>query len=191
MGKAKKIVIQLFVFAAVIVLAVFIGGFIGKQISAHRAELKKEADTKAVLARMQTIKVGDTIPDHELELLDGTRVMLSDFIGAGKTALVFFSPTCHTCFEEIERLVTNVKTPEDFQHFVFISSENPRLLVEVRDSYNLLSPVLYDHRRKFSVQFAIESFPFNIIINNNRQIEHIVVGELGDKDIQNVLHANQ
>lgn len=175
--------------AFVIILTIITAGaayFIGVEASQYYHEEKiienRTQWTEQILEQMPDLRIGDKLPDFQFENLDFESVSLSSVI-KGKTVLAIIDPNCHSCIEDIEILIKTAKTDEAFSRFVFISSGNPRYLMDLRDEYNLKSPILYDHERMLMNQFQIKMFPFHIVINKDMIIEEVIAGKMVEDDI--------
>lgn len=186
--KAKKVLLWGGVILITCVVAILLGVIVGKKVSAARQKAHRGKVTQEILSHMKTLQEGDVLPDHTFEFLDESKIALSELI-QGKSVIIFMSPTCETCLDEIEYLQRLVPDSARLQHFIFISAGNPRLLQDLKSERHMCSPILYDHKGKYHSRFAIESFPLNVIVSKERRIEKIVAGGLLDNEIMDIANA--
>jgi len=128
--------------------------------------------TAAILRKMGTIEVGDTLPNFPLEDIDGKMHMLSELL-TDKTLITYLKPDCDACLEELERLRIVANGPNDYEHVILITSANPLHMHRIRKEYGLGCVILYDDERFVGTTLRIQTFPFNLILNRDRVIEAI------------------
>ncbi|MBN1213453.1 MAG: redoxin domain-containing protein [candidate division Zixibacteria bacterium] len=196
----KKIITAskyLLVFAVAAAVAYFSALKVGAYINNKRLEQKKQAVeqnrkdfTKTILDKMQTLSIGDTLPDHRFEDLYRRPVYLSELL-KGQTILIFFDPYCENCNEEMNAVNQAVTELREYEYFIFISGENPRLIEEIPELSELKSPVLYDHHREYIDRFKIFTFPFNIVIDKDRVVREIYGQALTPEEITRVIEHNR
>ncbi|MEW5796165.1 MAG: redoxin domain-containing protein, partial [Candidatus Zixiibacteriota bacterium] len=148
-------------------------------------EYRKQASeqTAAILRKMGTIQVGDTLADFSLEDIDGQWHRLSELV-IDKTLITFVKPDCDACLIELERLRESARGPDDYEHVLLITSANPLHLQKLRADYGLGCAILYDEERAFGNALKVQSFPFNIVVNNSRVIEEIHANTLFPDDYE-------
>jgi peroxiredoxin len=180
------------------VLAILLGVVLALQASklvmAHR--LEKQTDTEAqrreltdeILDDMNTIDIGDTLADHTFRDLHRNPIELTQLI-KGKTLVLFFDPDCGNCELELEALQRVVTDETDCQSFLLISAGNPWLMEELKTKYHLCSPMLYDYKGQFTYGMHIYTYPFNVIIDENRVIHDIISGPLSESDLKQIIAA--
>ncbi|KAI9022049.1 thioredoxin-like protein [Hyaloraphidium curvatum] len=93
---------------------------------------------------MVELKVGDTVPDFELQDQDGKAVKLSDF--KGRPLVVFFYPKANTfgCTREACSFRDNIGLFPAGTAVVGVSSDTPEAQRAFADAYNLGFPLLAD-----------------------------------------------
>ena len=111
----------------------------------HADEYRTQAAerTAAILRKMGTIKVGDTLGNFPLEDIDGKLHLLSELV-TDKTLITYMKPDCDACLEELERLRSVAKGPDDYEHVILITSANPLHMQRIREDYGLGCAILYD-----------------------------------------------
>ena len=141
---------------------------------AHANEYRAQAAerTAAILRKMGTIKVGDTLGNFPMEDIDGKLHLLSELV-TDKTLITYMKPDCDACLEELERLRSVAKGPDDYEHVILITSANPLHMQRLREDYGLGCVILYDNERQLGAALKIQSFPFNLLVDGNLVIEEI------------------
>ena len=166
-----------------------ISWFLRGQQEADRLEVRKRM-TDQILNKMKTLEVGNTLRDHMFEDLEENKVPLSSMIH-GNTMISIISPSCPSCIDELNQLKHTVHDSSDFKYFVFISSGNPRFLRDVRDSTNVPSLFLYDHRAEYLSIYNITTYPFNITVDSNLVVRNITSGAFLDDEIIDLIETNR
>lgn len=177
MKRAKVIAI----FIAAMAFAVVLGTQAGKMYANWDNQRKLAQTTRVVVDLMETIDIGDTLPDHVFEDLERNPVRLSDLI-KGRTLVTFISPNCPSCEFQIEDFSRALNTDQQKNGYIFISPHNPRYLEELQDKYNLEAPILYDHRSKYWSMLSINTTPFNVQIGQDMILEEIFAGPLSEDE---------
>ncbi len=157
------------------VLGTQAAGLLDKWDMARNAEQyrsKAVAQTAAILRKMGTIKVGDTLSNFAFEDIDGELHLLNEIL-TDKTLITYMKPDCDACLVELERLSSAADSPEDYKRVLIISSANPLHLQRLREDYGLGCLMLYDEERLFGAALKIQSFPFNLVVNRDRVILEI------------------
>jgi len=115
--------------------------------NAEQYRSKAVALTAAILGKMGTIKVGDTLSNFAFEDIDGELHLLKEIV-TDKTLITYIKPDCDGC-------------------------ANPLHLQKLREDYGLGCLMLYDEERLFGSALKIQSFPFNLVVNRDRVILEI------------------
>lgn len=164
-----------------------LGGFLSKKKTADFLA-SREQKTEDILKEHVQLGAGDTIPDYSFETLDFDTVTFSECL-SDNSILVAVHPTCKTCIEEMS-LISAIQAEHNTNGpFIFISSANPRLVQDLRDSLQLSNLFLYDHRGKFLSHFGIDIYPMVLKIDSNRQITEVILGSLLPEEIKEVLQG--
>lgn len=179
--------------AVVVLVGYFSALKVGAYINNKRLEQKQQAVeqkkkdfTEALLDHMQSLNIGDTLPDHRFEDLYRRPVYLSSLV-RGQTILIFFDPYCENCNEEMNTVNRAVSTTREYEYFIFISGGNPRLIEEMPALAELKSPVLYDHNREYINRFKIFTFPFNVVIDKNLVVREVYGETLTPDEINRII----
>ena len=146
--------------------------------------------TAQIAVQMDELNIGDTLKDHLFENLSGDSVMLKSLFHE-KSVLIVVQPECPSCHHEIQELAKAIQSEEDAKYFAIISSDNPRILAEMQETYNVTVPVLYDHRRVYLSQYNIFTFPFNITIDKNGVVLDMMAGSMLAEDFREIIEYNQ
>jgi peroxiredoxin len=185
----------------VVVVAVLVTGALAYVLGAKaagwwdrhdRAETRESyrsdalALSRAVLKKMGTVAVGDTLTDFTFEDIDGEVHSLSDVL-TDPTLIIYVKPDCDACLEEIERISQVAETPDDYRHFVLISTANPVHLQRLRSDFSLGCYILYDEERFFGNALKIESYPFGLLVDSGREIQEVYVTALPEDQLSEFL----
>lgn len=172
-----SIVVVVVTIAVALVLGVSAAKYLNKK---HRADVHR-----AVIEKMDDLKVGDKLPDWTFENLKFEPEKLSGHI-SGPTMLIFIQPNCPGCLDDMDRLSAIISDSALCGRVVFISGDNPRELMDVRDQFNIRSAILYDHERSFAWQLGINTFPFHIIVDNDRTVLRMIPATLSEEEISEI-----
>ncbi len=159
-------------------------------LSRHADTYRTQAaeQTAAVLRKMGTIKVGDTLGNFPLEDIDGKLHLLSELV-TDRTLITYLKPDCDACLEELERLRNVAKGPDDYEHVILITSANPLHMQRLREDYGLGCEILYDNERQFGAALNIQLFPFNLVVNRDRLITEIHANKLMAEDYERLFET--
>jgi len=171
---------------AVVAFAGFLGVGGGKLYSHWLKNRERTELTTAIVKQMETIDVGDTLPDHVFEDFSRNPVDLRKTLPHGGL-VTFISPTCPSCEDQLSEFAASVAEDAQAGRFVFISAGNPRLLEEVRDKHKLNAPVLYDHKSVYWKQLQINSFPLNVFVDDRFVITDMIAGPISAAEFSQVL----
>ena len=180
-----------YIIAIVVVGA--LGFFSAKQVAAylHGKEVEKALQekrqyrrefTQGVLKSMNSLQIGDVLPDYQFEDLAHNPLTLSD-LTTENTLLVFFDPACESCDDELTAINEAITDSLEYRRFLFISSGDSVMVAEKVESLALRNPLLYDRSGDYFYQLGIFSYPFNVIINKDRVIKDMIVGTLDHMDL--------
>ena len=147
-------------------------------------KLKSRAILTNAIKQKIGLEIGDTIVDSDFETLDFKKIRLGDVL-QDTTLLIFFEPECYVCIEDIENLIDS-HSNSIVKNVIFISSGNPRLIMDIRDDYDLKYTILYDHEGYYTSNLGITSYPFHLVVNNKYTISEIIAGKLISDDIKRI-----
>jgi peroxiredoxin len=184
----------IFLLAAVTVCLAYVLGSQAGSLMVSKKERNsmhaREIQTKEILAHMQTIDVGDTLPDHTFVDLDMDSLRLSDVV-CDRSVITVFDYHCSTCFAEIEEMNRAARDSVDFKYFTLVSSTNPLYLVELQEVHNIQCRIIYDKNRRYLDGLNISIYPFNIIVNKDMEIQRIVAGILTQEELEEIIDFNK
>ncbi len=173
------------------VLGTQAAGWLGEWNLARNADeyrARAVEQTAAVLRKMGTIKVGDTLSNFAFEDIDGELHLLKQIV-TDRTLITYIQPDCDACLVELERLRSAVESPADYERVLIISSANPLHLQRLREDYGLGCRMLFDEERLFGTALKIQTFPFNLVVDRSRVILEIHAGALLPDDYERLFSA--
>jgi peroxiredoxin len=180
-----------------VVLAYLLGGqaagLYGEWDSSRNREkyqAKATEQTAAILRKMGTVKLGDTLPNYSFEDIDGNLHLLSQLV-TDRTIITYIKPDCDACLTELEHLRSAAEDSTDYSRVLLISTANPLHLQRLKDDYGLGCRVLYDEERFFGSALNIQSFPFNLVIDRERVILEIHANPLLKADYERLLSVGR
>ncbi len=175
-------------------LAFVLGSKAGRYfVETRRSErflLTRAAQTEQMLKQMNTIAIGDTLPDHVFQDIEGNPMKLSEVLSRW-SVLSLFDLGCEACLEEIEHIQATVSNESEARYFVLIASGAPASLTELRRQYDLDCPILCDEDHQFFSWLNVMGIPFNMIVNRDRVIERVVSGSLTREELREVIKDNK
>lgn len=186
----KRILLTIIISVAVFAAAFLLGDQTGEILGDLKREKEQREKTAVITSQMGELDIGDTLKDHLFEKLSGDSVMLKTLFHE-KSVLIVVQPECPSCLDEIQELAKAIRSEEDAKYFTIISSDNPRILAEMQETYNVTVPVLYDHRRAYLSQYNIFTFPFNITIDKNAVVLDMMAGSMLAEDFREIIEYNQ
>lgn len=173
------------VFTVVVIITIAVAYVVGVNAGKLFSQKRRAEVHRSIVEKMDDMKIGDKLPDWTFENLTFQPERLSDHL-YGKTLLIFVQPNCPGCLEDIERLSSIVTDSLLSRKVVFISGDNPRELMDLRDDFKLQSTILYDHERAYSWQLGVSTFPFHIVVGPDLVIERIIPATLIAEEIEEI-----
>jgi len=159
---------------------------LGRVINEHRLDGLRERSTRAtqeILENMGTVAVGDTLPNHAFEDIDGNVIRLLDLVD--KYAVIcYVMLDCEACLEEIYLTANAAGTPDEQRHFIFISDGNAVHFQRIRAKTESASRFLFDQGGRFREALQLYSFPFNIMVDDDLTIRVLRSGILSVGDVR-------
>jgi len=121
------------------------------------------------------VKVGDTIDDFEVTLLDGTTKNLSEF-NSPVIVLNFFASWCAVCRKEIPHVEKEVWQPLKDQGLIVLGvdyKEKPDTVRAFVKKMNISYPVALDEEGKIFNLFARGGVTRNVVLDQNMKIIYL------------------
>jgi thiol-disulfide isomerase/thioredoxin len=107
-----------------------------------------------------------TIPPFELKALDGKTITRDQLAKKKATLIIFFSPECHHCIEQMENMVAQYEKFKAY-NLVFATYQPITELQTFYTKYNLINwknlLIGRDEKFFFPPYFKIASLPFNAL----------------------------
>ena len=139
---------------------------------------------------MQQLNIGDTLPNHKFEVIGGDSAWLYDLL-TEKCVLTVILPGCEDCLYEAQELKAAITDSNDARHFIFATWDNPRTFEDMKNEYGLTSPFLYDHKRAFFSNYDINTYPFNITLDENGVVLDMLSGSMWKDDFREIIEFNK
>lgn len=195
--KAKR----MWMYIAATLVAAFLGYLMALQAAAYLAAPKSDVVvhgkldlqrdyTRHVLKSMNSLRVGDTLPDYRFENTEHNPLVLSDVV-AENTLLIFFDPSCDGCDHELSALEEVIAGTLESQRFLAICSGDSGLVTEKVAQFDIGGRLLYDPSGDYFAQTGVFSYPFNIMINRDRVIQDMIAGSLDRTDLAQFLNEGR
>ena len=122
---------------------------------------------------MSQISIGEQAPDFELMDLNGQRHRLSDALGRGPVALVFYKGECPTCqftFPHIQRIFSRVGETADWTLWA-ISEDDPDEARYFKEEFGLGFDVLIDeYPYPVSAAYGLQFVPSIFLIQPDGKV---------------------
>ena len=180
----KLFKLKLYKMRLLFIVAILISSF---NINAQSNKVKAEDNYTFV-------KEGEMAPDFTTEMLDGSKITLSDL--KGKVVLLnFWATWCGPCMKEFKEVPEKLLKPLEGQNFVFlpVSRQEKREVVAKKMAHlkgkGIDFPVGLDPTRDIYKQYAGQTIPRNFLIDQNGKIVYISTGyteESLDKIVEKV-----
>ena len=121
------------------------------------------------------VRIGDTAPDFEVRLLDGSTTTLSSYRGK-IVMLTLFSATCPDCKAQFEKMAQLYHQNEPKFHILAISrSESVELTKDFIDGYGVEITAGIDPERDIYNKYATLYVPRNFLIGRDGRIKALTV----------------
>ncbi len=173
-------VLLLVLTVAVALLVIFLpdGANAGTRAGEKAAEPAAEAEQNPEIAATTLVGIGDAAPDFTVEMLDGSRITLSEL--KGKVVLVnFWATWCPPCREELKHMQKQIADRFAGDNFAMIavSRGETRGKVEAFIADNgYRFPVGLDPEQKIYHLFATNYIPRNFLIDARGRVAFIGIG---------------
>ncbi|MBU0984785.1 MAG: redoxin domain-containing protein [candidate division Zixibacteria bacterium] len=197
MAQTRTIVTYVGAILAVAVLGYVSAQFAGAYLSSRKVEEAESTRrqyqrdfTAGVLRSMNTLEIGDVLPDYRFEIPAGPMTSLAE-IANDHTMLIFFDPYCDGCDSQLAALAGVTRDSIDIRRFVLIASGDRDALLDKMQRLEIRSPVLYDESGDYFYQLGIHSFPFNVLIDQKREVKDIMAGSLVPGDLEHFIDSGQ
>ena len=170
--------------------AYFFGVEAASFLNSMRTETKKKENLKfrdLTLDKMQTIQIGERLPNHLFYELNGNMLELQKIRLQEVSIFTYATTECHFCDEQFEILSGFSADSTLMSRIWIVSPSNPFELFKLNKRFNNRFKILYDHDSQFCDNLKIMTFPFHIIVESDFVIKDIVVGQMGTNEIKEIL----
>jgi peroxiredoxin len=124
------------------------------------------------------VKIGENLPDFEVQLLDGGKLTTAQT--RGKILLInFWATWSPPCLEEFARLKPEILDRFTGPDFVFLSisrEDTPEQVKTFREKTGYIFSVGMDPRREIFSKFATATIPRDFVINKTGKITYMTNG---------------
>lgn len=142
-----------------------------------------------VVALTDGLKPGTPAPDFAGTTLQGETVRLSDYHGQ-PLMLVFWSPECSACREELPAIQAIADDPQRQAAMVtVVSYVDTAEVAAFAKANDLHFPVISDESGQISQHYNVHGIPYTYLINPNGLIDSSVVGSGGQTSLSGKLAA--
>lgn len=172
---------QILYLTVCVMLAAFLGVAVGGYVVRLKVEKAARPESSVLL------KKGQSIPDHVLIGLDGTKHQFLKLAEDKKTIVLFITTECPH-YERLLRKLDSIPSEllSEYQ-IIGVSFEPVDKLKSYQAAMNFIIPLYNDFQGKFTGAHKIEAFPTLIGVNKRGKIVFVEVGNRPDKSIQDHL----
>ncbi len=176
MGKGRKTVVFVLAIAVTVGVAYVLGVTAAGIVQKYRSKQFRAETTRQILDKMGTgLDVGITLPDAELQDLDGDTVDLKNIVGQ-RSMISFISPDCGACKSQLELFKKELTDPAQQSRFILLSGADPAELRDLQKEYCSNCRFLQDPASSYMLTLNVVSFPINFVVDQSMTITNIVVG---------------
>ena len=191
--KMRKAVLIVGTSVATVTIAYVLGVEAGDYLNERkRSQRRIEGPRRAAytLERMGTVSIGDTLPNFQVEDIDGNWHTLKDLV-VDYTVLTFIRPECDGCLLEMEQLQSSALMDVEFKYFLFISTANPLHTAQLRDKYGINSVFLYDNESAITRALNVMSYPFSLHLDRSLVITGVTDTWIDIREVERIISINK
>ena len=181
------LVTTIIVIAVAYIFGVEAGGLIGS-FQTKKWKEKREQQRQIILDKKEALQIGQKLPNYFFYDLDGNLVEFEKVAhGQKQFVICYLDSDCGSCREQLD-IFSKIQVPADHLNAVIIiSHSNPFELKEIRDSYKIKFPILYDYWNQYGIHLKIKEFPFNIIADSQLIITNLTPNVLLEDEVKEVV----
>lgn len=176
MGKGRKAVVFVLAIVVTVGVAYVLGVTAANVVQKYRSKQFRAETTRNILDQMGTgLNVGVTLPDAQLEDLNGDTVDLKTIVGP-RSMISIISPDCGACKSQLELFKKELTDPAQQRRFILLSGSGPEELRDLQNEYCPGCRFLHDPGNGYMLTLNVVSFPINFVVDQSMTITDIVVG---------------
>ncbi|MBD2847690.1 redoxin domain-containing protein [Paenibacillus sp. IB182496] len=124
-------------------------------------------------------KIGETAPNVELTLLDGTETALADYRGQG-IVLNFWASWCTPCVNELPILNEAYKLSDGTVVVAVNVGEDEETVRKFVQRYDLAFPILLDRDESWMRRYGVSQLPKSFFVDPDGTIVDVYSGEMSE-----------
>lgn len=155
----------------------------------ERQQARREF-TEELLRSTNTLSKCSSLHEYSFEDLDGNPVALST-LPREPLLLVFIDPLCEGCDAELKEINEVVPQGEANDRIIVISSGDRESLQEKLSGISPRCRILVDPGSDYVFQLGIYTFPFNVLIDDDRVIRDIMAANLDRLDLRQFIEKKR
>jgi peroxiredoxin len=129
---------------------------------------------------------GDAVTNLDLQLVDGTKVNLSEYVKKGPVYLSFWALWCEPCKQELRALKSFAEQHANKGFTILaVNQDSPRSIAKVKAyvrSQGYSFPVALDPNTQIFQHFNGQNLPFSVLIDQSGQVVNTRTGYIpGDE----------
>jgi peroxiredoxin len=187
MSKLRRAVIFVAAIVVTVAVAYILGVAAAGIVQKAREKKNRIAQTRVLLEKMGSgLDIGVTLPDAHLEDMNGALVDLSEIL-CERSMVGFVSTSCGFCKLEVERFNKLATDPKRQSCLILISDAPPADLLDFRNELNIQCQLYYDPDGTYQSALGVYTFPFNLIVDENRTIQDIIPGTPDEEVIEEII----
>lgn len=137
------------------------------------------------------IRIGETAPNFDMELLDGRKVKLSDYYGR-KTIINFWATWCGICITEFPVINDAYVKNKNINILAVCSDGTTKQIQRIKDKYSMKYSCDFSMSSSIGTDrlYELKGFPTTYFLDESGVIKHIQIGGFENyQQIENILKS--